>query len=83
MKANARFPVAIHILTYPAMKGPRITSEELAVSINTNPVVVRRLNARLKRAGLLTVSNGSTAARRSAGRRRRSACWMSAPRRMC
>ena len=58
MKANTRFPVAIHILAYTAMKGPGVTSEELVQSINTNPVVVRRLNARLKKAGLLTVSNG-------------------------
>lgn len=58
MKANTRFPVAIHILAYTAMKGPGVTSEALAESINTNPVVVRRLNARLKKAGLLTISNG-------------------------
>lgn len=58
MKANTRFPVAIHVLAYTAIKGPCVTSEALAESINTNPVVVRRLNARLKKAGLLTISSG-------------------------
>lgn len=51
MKANTRFPVTIHILSYIAIKGTGITSEELAKSVNTNPVVVRRLNGHLKKAG--------------------------------
>lgn len=58
MKANTRFPVAIHILVFVAMKGPGTTSDEIAESVNTHPVVVRRLNARLKKAGMLTISNG-------------------------
>lgn len=59
MKANTRFPVAIHILSYIAIKGKGTTSEELAKSVNTNPVVVRRLNGHLKKAGLITIHNGS------------------------
>ncbi len=58
MKANTRFPVAIHILAFVAMKGNGVTSELIADSVNTNPVVVRKLNARLKKAGLLTIRNG-------------------------
>ncbi len=58
MKANTRFPVAIHILVYVAMKGPGVTSEALAESVNTNPVVIRKLNVRLKNAGLLTINKG-------------------------
>lgn len=58
MKANTRFPVAIHILAYVAMKGPGTTSDEIAQSLNTHPVVVRRLNARLKKAGMMRISNG-------------------------
>lgn len=58
MKANTRFPVAIHILTYIAIKGKGITSDELAKSVNTNPVVVRKLNANLKKAGLISIHNG-------------------------
>lgn len=60
MKANTRFPVAIHILVFVAMKGAGITSDAIAESVNTNPVVVRKLNARLKKAGLLTICNGPT-----------------------
>ena len=58
MKANTRFPVAIHILVFVAMKGSGTTSDAIAESVNTNPVVVRKLNARLKKAGLLNISNG-------------------------
>lgn len=58
MKANTRFPVAIHILVFVAMKGAGITSDVIAESVNTNPVVVRKLNARLKKAGLLNICNG-------------------------
>lgn len=58
LKANTRFPVAIHILAFVTMKGSGTTSEAIAESVNTNPVVVRKLNARLKKAGLLTIYNG-------------------------
>ena len=58
MKANTRFPVAIHILTYIAIKGKGITSDELANSVNTNPVVIRKLNANLKKAGFISIHNG-------------------------
>lgn len=58
MKANTRFPVAIHILVFVAVRGSGVTSDSIAESVNTNPVVVRKLNARLKKAGLLTICNG-------------------------
>lgn len=58
MKANTRFPVAIHILVFVAMRGIGITSDQIAESVNTNPVVVRKLNVRLKKAGLLAICNG-------------------------
>lgn len=59
MKINTRFPVAIHILVFVAIKGSGSTSEAIAESVNTNPVVVRKLNAQLKKAGLLIIRNGS------------------------
>ena len=54
-----RFAVAIHILLLLAcrMDGPA-TSQRLARSVNTNPVVVRRITGLLARAGLLRVRRG-------------------------
>lgn len=62
MRINTRFPVAIHILAYIAIKGSQSTSEMIAESVNTNPVVVRRLNSQLKKAGLLNIRNGMAGA---------------------
>lgn len=58
MRINTRFPVAIHILAFIAINGSQSTSETIAQSVNTNAVVVRRLNAQLKKAGLLITKNG-------------------------
>lgn len=59
MRVNTRFPVSIHILTLAALIGEeRSTSENIAKSVNTNPVVIRRINAMLKKAGLITVISG-------------------------
>lgn len=55
-----RFAVAIHILLLLAsgqVRGPA-TSARLAQSINTNPVVVRRITGQLARAGLIRVRRG-------------------------
>lgn len=60
--------MAVHIASLLALAGgkPR-TSTEIAHSIDTNPVVVRRIIAALARAGLVTArrgaSGGSTLAR--------------------
>lgn len=58
MRINTRFPVAIHILVYIGIHGSESTSESIAHSVNTNPVVVRRLNGKLKKAGLICIRNG-------------------------
>jgi len=56
---SSRFAVAVHILALHACKGDEpLTSEFIAGSVNTNPVVVRRLLGRLRRAGLVTVKPG-------------------------
>ncbi len=59
MNANTRFPVAIHILAFAAIYPGQCSSERIAESANTNPVVIRRLNGQLKKAGLLHIRNGA------------------------
>ena len=52
---NSRFSLAVHILCLLASTpGERLTSEFIAISIGTNPVVIRRFLANLRRAGLVT-----------------------------
>lgn len=59
MQISTRFSVGVHILALLAInKDGSNTSEFIAGSINTNPVVVRRLMAQLKRAGLVDTSPG-------------------------
>ncbi len=56
MTVNLRFSVALHILTLLAADGTKpLTSEEIASSVDTNPVVIRRVMASL-RAGRLVES---------------------------
>ncbi|MBG9455942.1 transcriptional regulator [Lysinibacillus sphaericus] len=57
---NSRFSVAIHILSLIAITSDKsqLTSEYIAGSVNTNPVVVRRMIGVLKKAGLLTSQSG-------------------------
>ncbi len=54
-----RFAVAAHILLMVAVgDGEPSTSHRLASSVNTNPVVVRRITGQLARAGLVRVRRG-------------------------
>lgn len=70
---TSRFTLAAHILGMLAWsersRGRPVTSEEMARSINTNPVVVRRILSDLRRAGLVDtkrgVGGGVTLARRA------------------
>jgi Rrf2 family protein len=60
---TSRFTMALHALGMIALEGDRVpgrplTSEALARSINTNPVVVRRVLSDLKRAGLIETRRG-------------------------
>ncbi|HEY1015211.1 MAG TPA: Rrf2 family transcriptional regulator [Herpetosiphonaceae bacterium] len=53
MNTNTRFSVAVHILTLLAMSPAEpLSSEAIAGSVNTNPVVVRRILGALGKAGL-------------------------------
>jgi DNA-binding IscR family transcriptional regulator len=65
MTDSQRFPVAAHALAYLAHAGAvspasAVSSAQLAASIPTNPVVVRRITAMLARAGLIAARAGST-----------------------
>lgn len=56
---NTRYAVAIHVLTLLAYAGPEaLTSEYIAGSVNTNPVVIRRILAGLREAGLVRSQGG-------------------------
>lgn len=60
MAANSRFAVAVHALTMLALHaGRRHSSRDIAGSVATNPVVIRRLLAELARAGLVESSHGA------------------------
>ncbi|BFH67582.1 MAG: Rrf2 family transcriptional regulator [Paenibacillus dendritiformis] len=60
MKISSRFSVAVHILSLLTLE-PQAhhTSEWLAGSVNTNPVVIRRVTSQLKKAGLVAVRPGT------------------------
>jgi Rrf2 family protein len=61
MSANSRFAVAVHALVALAYVGGPATSEQLASNtVNTNPVVLRRILARLVKAGILEAQAGKT-----------------------
>ena len=59
MRINTRFPVAVHMLALIELnKTQPSTSELMALSVGTNPVVIRQLMSSLKRAGLIETQNG-------------------------
>jgi DNA-binding IscR family transcriptional regulator len=65
MSDSQRFPVAAHALAYLAHKGAfsadaAVPSAELAASMPTNPVVVRRVTAMLARGGLICTRAGAS-----------------------
>ncbi len=55
---NQQFNFAVHIMTALACSGGKMDSAALARSVNTNPVVVRRLLLALRRAGLVETFAG-------------------------
>ena len=51
---NQRFAVSVHILTIlAASQQAPVTSEAIAISVDTNPVVIRRTMSRLRECGLV------------------------------
>jgi Rrf2 family protein len=60
MNVSTRFTVALHILTLLASSpGQALTSEHIAGSVNTNPVVVRRLLGTLRKIGIVSSQPGN------------------------
>ncbi|MBA3830299.1 MAG: Rrf2 family transcriptional regulator [Chthoniobacterales bacterium] len=55
---NQQFTFAVHILTALAFAGEKMDSQRLAASVNTNPVVIRRLLIGLRRAHLIETCAG-------------------------
>ena len=52
--------IAVHVMALLAYgKGEAVTSEFMAGSVNTNPVVIRRILALLARAGLIETQEGA------------------------
>ena len=63
MAANSRLTIAVHALAWLALAQRRgrqqLTSDQVAASVNTNPVIIRRSLGELRRAGLVSVSRGA------------------------
>ncbi|MCR5008055.1 MAG: Rrf2 family transcriptional regulator [Oribacterium sp.] len=61
MQISSRFTVALHIFScVETFKNERkVTSDFLAGSINTNPVIIRKILGQLKSAGLIDVARGT------------------------
>ena len=58
---NQRFAVSIHILTIlAASQNAPVTSEAIATSVATNPVVIRRTMSRLRASGLVDSRCGAS-----------------------
>lgn len=67
MPANSRFAIAVHILTLMAHVGDEpLKSDEVACSVNTNPVVIRRILCALSKAGLVVSQTGAAGGTRLA-----------------
>ena len=61
MAANSQFAIAIHVLTILAKSGEeRVKSDYIAGSVNTNPVVIRRLLSNLQEAHIVVSQVGAT-----------------------
>jgi len=65
MSANSRLTVATHILVWMALvtkdNSNPVTSDRIAASVNTNPVVIRRTLGQLAKAGLVKSYRGANA----------------------
>ncbi|MDQ0857637.1 Rrf2 family protein [Bacillus sp. V2I10] len=60
IKISSRFTIAVHILSLIKQNPPSdCTSEFMAGSVNTNPVIIRKILSYLKKAGLVEVRRGA------------------------
>lgn len=58
MAQNTRFALSIHALSMLAEEDKTFTSQDIADSLQTNPVVVRRMLASLHAAGIISSTKG-------------------------
>ncbi len=66
MAVNTQFSIAIHIMTVLGFRcGEDATSGEMAMSVNTSPSFLRRVLAKLSKAGLVDTATGKSGA-----------CWL-------
>jgi len=65
MSANSRLTIGVHVLVWMALARERgvawMTSDQVAASVNTNPVIIRRSLGDLRRATLVEVRRGAAA----------------------
>src|ERR1041384_3065278 len=67
MPSSSRFAIAVHVVTLMAERGDvPLKSEVVACSVNTNPVVIRRIVCSLQRARIVTSQTGATGGSRLA-----------------
>ena len=60
MTGNSRFAVSVHVLAYLAYKaGEQVSSAEIASSVSSNPVVIRRLLSAMVKARLVVGHKGA------------------------
>lgn len=60
MQISSRFTMAIHMFAcIETFSDQKMTSDFMAASIGTNPVIIRKLLQQLKAAGLIEVSRGT------------------------
>ncbi|GCE21291.1 Rrf2 family transcriptional regulator [Dictyobacter kobayashii] len=62
MRPNSHFTIALHTLTWIALASQQqdsITSDQIAGSVNTNPVFIRRILGMLHKANLVNVQRGT------------------------
>ena len=62
MTHHSRFAASVHILAYLAFRGmaATVSSAEIAVSVSTNPVVIRRLLSALVKVQLVRAQKGAS-----------------------
>jgi Rrf2 family protein len=61
MTGNSRFAVSVHILAYLVYRaGAAVPSAEIASSVDTNPVVIRRLLSALVKSRLVHAQKGAS-----------------------
>lgn len=67
MPTSSRFAIAVHVLTLMAERPDEpLKSEFVACSVNTNPVVIRRIICSLQRARIVTSQTGAAGGSRLA-----------------